>query len=552
MTNYPSHMEGFVFALIALWIVAAFLLPPVSSWPWVVVFLVPAAVLARTVPGVPWRAYLMVWLALHLAITIQDALAHPGEGSGRTAAVSTPILVVLAVAGGRPYWLPALASAGVFAVLVGLHRWFERHPRPARAVSADRGRPTTEHGPRPAGGDPTSASSFRRPGFGTTRPAGKPAHRDGGTSDGSGVGRPGTATRYSRATPDLPTATRPAVRTPAGPAVPAPVPPSPSPVFSSPAPSPQSNPHRNAMAAEPAPVLPAVLEVTPHPGTAVRVSGLARLEPARQITVNDAMAVVNGDGNRISLRMHYRVRRVEISLEKLMTGRLWGAVKALADGGDPAAFQRLVRAALEPQPTGAAAPSPVTTPHDLRVVHCRYVQVGHRNRMDIDDRVVVDLTRLPVLDLFAEDIGLVRAFAAALREPEPGPARAGFLRSALSAAGRVDDLALLAQATEPGRADTWIGHLFGMTDVTGAAVVMIGVDNRLDLDVLLHRPTVDLGVLRTKLGEMQPIVAPPRVSALPEPRLPRQAPPSSSRFDIEPPDLTGPPTPEGPSSFGFF
>jgi hypothetical protein len=535
VSNYSSNMEALVLAVGTVWVLAALLLPPIRSRTLAISCLL-LAVLVWTRTGISWRAYLLVWLAVHLAMTIQHMLVRGGRGRAGTAVVSAGILVWVAVAGGQQYWLPALWSALIFGALLGSHLWFRRHPGRAWVPSASSGRarrsPVFAFGTVRSEPSPLNSAAAWFP---------EPARdRSGENSATPEVSEPAGLTRLSSFS-----SFAPARRT-------VPEPRSSGPSLESLVPSlsafeaerPASGPRR---------VLPAVLEVTPHPGRTMAVAGLAWLEPARQITVDKSMAVVDGDGNQISLKMHYRVRRVEISLEELTTGPLLEAVKRLAAGGSAADFQRQVRNALPPEAGDPGAPTRVAAPHDLRVANCQYVQVGDHNRMNIDDRFVIDRTRLPILELFAENIGLVRAFATSLREPYSGPGTAAFLRLALKAAGQVDDLDLLAQAGDPARPDTLIGHLFGITTVTGAAVVMVGVDNTLDFDVRLRRPGADLGSLRADLAALGPVVVePPQIRATDLPdllvgRQPRIPDPPSHSPDPQP--LLHP---RSPSGFGLF
>jgi len=217
----------------------------------------------------------------------------------------------------------------------------------------------------------------------------------------------------------------------------------------------------------------------------VRVSGLGRFVPAH--TVHDcALQAVD----------HYHVYRARVSMRPLLeSGPARQALRALLDNPDGSSAVSAFQQALKPLRT------PPRPGHDARVSVAVSVQQCDGSRRSANTHYVVEESVLSLVDLLARDADLVRSFARALAEPQPGGHTAEFLRGALRAAGRSGDLDLLTGAAGlPAQADASIFAFFGSSVVDNATAIMIGTGNRLDPGTGLHRPDASHGDLRADLG----------------------------------------------------
>ncbi|MET8147837.1 RIP homotypic interaction motif-containing protein [Actinoplanes sp. NPDC049668] len=486
--------------------------------------------------GAVLRVFLLTGLAWHLL------LSFPDEGARRPARARPYAGVVVSLAatgwllitGGRSYWLPVVIALGVVLMLWCLHLWFRRRAQPSPAARPVWGSTATLR-PAPAPVTPMA-----------TQPPAEPLRRlAANTTALGGSAVPRVPTRRSPAADSIAfdsLSTRPVARPTASSvtradadfaAVPARMAPAPD-AFAAPA-----GRARPRTAAPSRPILPVVLDVTAHTGAHIdprgrRSAGLAWRE--HRLAVRDATAVVSGDDNRVDLKERYRIRRLEISLSDFTSGPLMRALNRLlhdAAGKAPsgAAIRDFQKALAEFLGPAGAEPSSlhqqINRPEHLRVVSCKGVQVGDHNRMTINDSFVLDRSQIPITGLLAEHRDYVTAFVTALQEPAPGPHTARFLTQTLNLAGRTDDLALI-EAAAPGRPDTMIGHLFGTTAVTSAAVVMVGVDNELHQSLKLQRPGWNVATLETAIAGLRVAEVPTPVS----PVTPVRVSPASPRLGL--------------------
>jgi hypothetical protein len=460
--------------------------------------------------GAVWRVFLLTGLAWHLLLSFPDGGARwPARARPYGGVVSLAATGWLLITGGRSYWLPVVIALGVLLMLWCLHLWFRRRPQPSPAARPVQGstaslrsvptpvtpvaaQPPAEPLRSPAADSTAHDSSSVRRGPAKQSPAADVTALD--NLSARPVAKP-TASSVTRADADFA-------------AVPARMASAPD-AFGAPA-----TRARPREAAPSGPILPVVLDVTAHTGAHIdprgrRSAGLAWRE--RRLAVRDATAVVSGDDNRVDLKERYRIRRLEISLSDFTSGPLTRALNRLlhdAAGTAPSPasirdFQKTLAGFLAlPSAGPSSLHQRIDRPEHLRAVSCKGVQVGDHNRMAINDSFVLDRSQIPITGLLAEHRDYVTAFVTALQEPAPGPHTARFLTQTLKLAGRIDDIALI-EAAAPGHPDTMIGHLFGTTAVTGAAVVMVGVDNRLHQSLKLQRPGWNRATLETAIAGLQ-------------------------------------------------
>jgi hypothetical protein len=171
---------------------------------------------------------------------------------------------------------------------------------------------------------------------------------------------------------------------------------------------------------------PAKLTVIARTAGTVRVSGIATLFPAGRVRVRRSSTVVAGDGGVITLKRHIRIKQIELSLDELLE-RAAKAVADFVDGGSVDQFQRRLRSILGRGAHGdAEVEQEIRTNYDVEVRECRYVHMGDRGRTDIDKRVVLERSVLPLHEMLIQDSRLCRLLREALREEEPGPGPRGF------------------------------------------------------------------------------------------------------------------------------
>ncbi|WP_158273807.1 hypothetical protein [Micromonospora sp. RP3T] len=308
----------------------------------------------------------------------------------------------------------------------------------------------------------------------------------------------------------------------------------------------------------------------------VRVSGLARLFPAHTVHTNRATAVVDGDDCHLRQVDHYHVDRVELSLDQLTaTSAARDALGALLADPDDAeritAFQRALRPVVDPPerqgPTEVSVP--VRSTRLVTAAGSVAVVQADGSRTTVNNRYVVDRTILPATEFLVRDASLVRQFAYAVLEPTPGERTATFLRGVLEAGGRVDELALLAHASDLPHQRTSLFGLFGAARVGDAATVMVGTGNTHEVAAEIHRTApgergvlADLAVLREFAPPVVALSTPfPLRTSTPEQWEPARGPqldvgPAAlvlladhNQLDpepVEPPELVEPPEPVEP------
>jgi hypothetical protein len=263
-------------------------------------------------------------------------------------------------------------------------------------------------------------------------------------------------------------------------------------------------------------LLPAArLDVASPAHGQVRTCGLARFFPAHTIHAQRSTAVVAGNNCTLQSVDHYHVHRVSVSLDPLLTDgpareALQQLLRAPHDSARIADFQRALRrlstASADRGPTHdstSARPSHVTS-----VMASTAVQQGDGSRMNVTSRYVVEESVLPIVDLLAEDKDLVRSFAEALLEDQPGPGRVAFLRDLRRVCGSVDDLALLDHARDLDASDTHLLCLFGFAFADQASAVMIGSGNELVVRMQVDHPGLSQGDVLADLVQLRRDSAP--------------------------------------------
>jgi hypothetical protein len=248
---------------------------------------------------------------------------------------------------------------------------------------------------------------------------------------------------------------------------------------------------------------PAEVTVIAQPSGVVRVSGVARLCPPGTVEVRDSITVVGGDHTEVHLKEHVRIRRVEISLDDLMRV----AAQAIADfreDGSVEKFQGRLRALLvRPQFGQRQVERTIQPRYEVEVRQCRYVHLGDGGSTDVDSRVVLERAVLPLGEMLINNRELCERFRNALLEEDPGRSTATFLRCALRVAGRTGDEELIESARTSDEKDARLHQLFGVAQVSAAALVIVGADNRLRHDTRLHSPGFDQATLRSKIVSLR-------------------------------------------------
>lgn len=259
------------------------------------------------------------------------------------------------------------------------------------------------------------------------------------------------------------------------------------------------------------------LEVVSPAHGRLQVSGLARFFPARAVISRGNAVVVEGNDCALQSVDHYHVRQVTMPLEPLLEpgSRARAAVvELIKDPSDAGVrqFQRALRHMAEP-PEGHStrASLPVREDPVMVVTGSELVQRGDGSHLNVTTHWAIDYSEVQVIELLADNFALVQSFAAAATEPQPASATRTFLREALVAAGRVDDLALLDHSTGLNEANASVFALFGVDTISRAAAVLVGTDNQLDTDMQIHRGSLArralLGDL-ARLRELSPQEAP--------------------------------------------
>lgn len=250
----------------------------------------------------------------------------------------------------------------------------------------------------------------------------------------------------------------------------------------------------------PEPFATTLLVASPTHGQ-VQVFGLARLFSAHTIHATNSSVVVDANDCTLKTTDHYHIRTVVISLETL-TGPGSPGHAALAKllrnpGEGIAAFQDAMRQLAprhEESQTQVSLPAART---HLTVIHggTPLVQHGNQSRASVTTHYVIEEVELPIIELLAEDKALVAALVKAALTPDGAPAARAFVRRALKAAGRTDDLALLDYCTDLPGARTSVWDFISFVSVSNALAVMVGDDNqiRTDLQVKQGGQVLDRG-----------------------------------------------------------
>jgi len=285
----------------------------------------------------------------------------------------------------------------------------------------------------------------------------------------------------------------------------------------------------------PRPLPVARLEVASSSHGRVRAMGLARFFPARTIHAQRSTAVVEGNSCRLQSIDHYHVHRVTAPLDPLMTDRdARHALRALlanpTDGGHVRQFQRELRRLATPAATHGSTRTSLRIHPNYRtsIMSCDYVQTGDGSRMSITTRYVVEESRLPIINMLAQNRKLVLSFVRALREQEPGEGRSAFLRDMRRVCRGVSDLDVIGRATDVATRDTWLASLFGLAVVDQAAAIMIGSRNELTTGTRVKRGSLhrrdlfdNLAWLRSELATRQRV--PERDAIAAQPSLSRSS-----------------------------
>jgi hypothetical protein len=270
-------------------------------------------------------------------------------------------------------------------------------------------------------------------------------------------------------------------------------------------------------------LLPATLDVAAPGHGQVRVSGLARFFPAHTVHAQRSTAVVAGNNCELQSTDHYHVHRISVSLDQLLRPGTPGhmALRALmldqSSGGITRFQDSLRRIANPPERRVTQASVPVQADHRTSVTGAKAVQLGDWSRMIVASRYVMEQAELPIIDLLARDKQLVRSLLAAAGETTAGPATSRFLRNALSAGGRADDLDLLEHGTIPRAPRTSILGLFGVDVADRAAAVMVGSGNELTASMKVHRGSLARGSIVDDLGRVRAQAAKIRQAQLSRP-----------------------------------
>jgi hypothetical protein len=240
----------------------------------------------------------------------------------------------------------------------------------------------------------------------------------------------------------------------------------------------------------------------------VRANGLAELFPANTVHAQRSTAVVAGNDCELQSVTHYHVRSASLDPGRLATdGAARDALReAVADPSDRRidALQAELNRLCEPTPDSRTTRRsvPVRARHTVSVSRSEAVQIGDGSTMKVDSRIVVEQTRLPIVDLLARDKALTRAYVESLREPSPGPATARFLGRVVDASRTVNDRTVLDHAKGLPRSDTSLLSLFGLAVVDRADAVMIGSGNRLRTRSEVHRPGLSRGTVLKDLAKV--------------------------------------------------
>jgi hypothetical protein len=246
---------------------------------------------------------------------------------------------------------------------------------------------------------------------------------------------------------------------------------------------------RDFLRAHPETSRPLTLTVASPMHGEVHVTGLAHFIPARAVVARDSTAVVVGDNCTLQSGDHYHVEQVSIPLKPLLEpgSKAHDALVHLAKNPTEAGISQfqgeLQKLIQPPEQHDLRVSIPVSENHVMVVTGSDLVQRGNGSDLDMTTNYVVERSELPVIELLANDSSLVQSFIDAAAELEPGPATDAFLRGAVGAAGRVDDLALLDHCTGLDGPATSVWALFGVDAVSHAAAAMVGTNNTLHTDM---------------------------------------------------------------------
>lgn len=259
------------------------------------------------------------------------------------------------------------------------------------------------------------------------------------------------------------------------------------------------------------------LDVAVPPHAQVRTVGLGRFFPAGTVhnaQIHRSGGAVTANNCHLTQMDHYHIHRATVSVSPLlqMSQAAKDALNKVARNPDDMASVRTFQRQLEPFRTPEApgrlsnrASRKVAAEYHTTTQECTAVQQGDYSNMNISNKYVLEETVLPLVDLLAEHAKVVQSFARTLGQPGRADYQAKFQRSVLDAAGCVEDLELLSNASDlQATPDASLSTFFGTAKVDRASAVMIGTGNQLDMQSKVDRPSFsrsDLLADLDKLGE---------------------------------------------------
>jgi hypothetical protein len=248
---------------------------------------------------------------------------------------------------------------------------------------------------------------------------------------------------------------------------------------------------------------PARLNIVAEVTGEVRISGIARLANAGHVRVRRSTTVVAADDAVVTLKRHVRIKRMDLSLDDLRD-RAGRELATFVRDGDVEQFRsHLRRLVPRARSREGDAERPIKVKHDVDIRECQYVELRDGSTTDIDNRVVLERTVLPLVEMLVDDAELCRSLRAALREAEPGRETTAFLRRALRVAGRAEEDEVLRGARTSEDSDARLHELFGTARVRGAELVVVGAGNKLRSDTRLRRPGFDREPLSRELDRLR-------------------------------------------------
>jgi hypothetical protein len=452
-----------------LWLVVAFPLVNRTLGTALAVLFVLAAVPLWAMSDVTWQSYLMLWLAVHVAIAAYVAKEGGSRKPILPAAVSTVGFGWLWIQGGAPYWQWALAI-GVLAALGGAagylllvrRRRRASHPPTPRPPQA----PTTE--PQPPTTEQSTATTERAPVTfppsmfelaPTTHPQSTPSRAQPSWAPPPRI--PGRKVAREVETPIIECPTGPDRHQNPAPRIP-------GITFDVGGDDGRPTGLRRTPRAR-----PAAAQSDGDPDELLPVLGLARFFPRGTLHGTRTTAPPSEDACPLTETDHLHVRHLAAPLEPLLNPAA-ATAEALADlirtrdQAAVAAFQKSLRQRPDANPGRQWDDVVITTVTDT-------VEDADGGLTEtLTGGYVTEETVLPVVDLLADDHAAVLAFADAIDEERKPSSADRFLRALLSAAGLDADLAML------GPDDNAVFGLFGCAAVRRGCAVPVPVPDRPD------------------------------------------------------------------------